>query len=177
MTAASFKRLIVLMIAGCMCQLSYAAEDEQNSTIIGPTNADLQEGANQLLAGNAEEGVRLTLLGLNLVTSRRDKVTALSNLCAGYIMLDQHDTALIYCNRALEENDQHWRAYNNRALVYLKQKRFAEAERDVNMGQELNSKARTLKTVRGMLLDETHPVSEHIVIDERRHPVPEEDGD
>lgn len=177
MAIAAFNRLIIMIIAASMCQLGHSAEDEQNSTIIGPSNPDLQEGANQLLAGNAKEGVRLTLLGLNLTANRRDKVTALSNLCAGYILLEQYETALDYCNQAIDVNEQHWRAYNNRALAYLKLKRFEEAKRDVIKGQEINERARTLKVVRGMVLDETDPVAEHIVIDERRRPVPANEGD
>ena len=86
------------------------------------------------------------------------------------LLLDQLDTALDYCNRVLAKNDRHWRAYNNRALIYIKQKRYREAEQDILKVQELNPNARTLKRVRAMLLDETDPVSPNIEIDDRRHP-------
>ena len=64
--------------------------------------------------------------------------------------------------------------YNNRALVYLKLERFEEAEADIVRGQELAPSARTLKVVKGMLLDETNPVSPNIVIDDRREPTDDE---
>ncbi len=147
-----------------------AAASEDSRTVIGPSNQDLYDGANALIAGDAEEGVRLTLLGLNMATNNRERHTAFANLCVGYILLDQLDTALDYCNRVLAKNDRHWRAYNNRALIYIKQKRYREAEQDILKVQELNPNARTLKRVRAMLLDETDPVSPIIEIDDRRHP-------
>ncbi len=36
------------------------------------------------------------------------------------------------------------------------------------MGQEINPNARTLKVVKGMFLDATHPVSPNIIIDDRK---------
>ena len=147
-----------------------AVASEDSRTVIGPSNQNLYDGANALIAGDAEEGVRLTLLGLNMATNNRERHTAFANLCVGYILLDQLDTALDYCNRVLAKNDRHWRAYNNRALIYIKQKRYREAEQDILKVQELNPNARTLKRVRAMLLDEMDPVSPNIEIDDRRHP-------
>ncbi|MDH3545889.1 MAG: tetratricopeptide repeat protein [Gammaproteobacteria bacterium] len=142
----------------------------ENKTVIGPTNPDLQEGANALLSGDIEEGIRLTLIGLKMETGTRDRQTAMSNLCAGYTILNKLEEALRYCNLVLEENDEHWRALNNRAIIYVKQRRFAEAEKDIDKGQELAPNSRTLKLVRAMLLDATNPVSPNIIIDDRRSP-------
>ena len=128
------------------------------------------------MAGDAEEGVRLTLLGLNMAANERERRIAFSNLCAGYILLEQLDTALDYCNRVLARNDRDWRSYNNRALIYVKQERYLEAEQDIVKGQQLNPNARNLKIVRGMLLDKTDPILPNIVIDDRRHP-PRSDED
>ena len=50
----------------------------------------------------------------------------------------------------------------------------ALAEADVIRGQELSPNAKNLKIVKGMLLDETNPVSPNIVIDDRRGPVDDE---
>jgi len=149
------------------CEFAVAAE---NKTVIGPSNPDLAEGANRLLAGDIEEGVRLTLIGLKMETGTRDRQTAMSNLCAGYTILGTLDEALKYCNLVLEENEEHWRALNNRAIIFVKQRRFAEAERDIDKGQELAPNSRTLKLVRAMLLDATNPVSPNIIIDDRRDP-------
>jgi len=143
-------------------------EDSQPRTVIGPSNIDLADGATALRTGNAEDGVRLTQSGLRSASNDRERVAGYSNLCAGLFMLDRLDEALDACNQALIIDDRHWRSYSNRALVYVKQKRYADAERDIADGEAINPNARTLKIVKAMLLDETDPVAPSITIDDRR---------
>lgn len=165
-------RLYSVMVAACL--LSYnvdaCAQAQGARTVIGPTNPNLQYGADALLAGDASEGVRLTLLGLTQSGSARERHTAWSNLCAGYVLLEEFDTALGYCDRVLGENESHWRAYSNRALVNVKLKRYAEAEQDLQKGEALAPNSRTIKAVRAMLRDAIEPVAPSIVIDDRRQP-------
>ena len=149
-----------------------ASADDPNAesrTILGPRNIHLYDGANELIAGNAEEGVRLTSLGLEFATSSRERKIAHSNLCAGYLMLRQLETALWHCNWVLERYDNHWRSYNNRALVYLAMERYEESEADIKRGQGINPRSEKLKEVKGMYLDEVEPVTENITIDDRRN--------
>ena len=94
--------------------------------------------------------------------------------CAGLVMLDRLDEALQACDRALELDDEHWRGYSNRALVYLKQRRYAEAERDISRGQALSANARPLKELRAMYLDAVDPVSPTIIIEDRREAAADE---
>jgi len=145
-----------------------ASWSEESKVVIGPRNPDLADGAQELLAGNAKEGVELTLRGLKIAQGKREKEAALSNLCAGYIMIQDLDSALKYCNMLLLSNDRHWRGYNNRALIYVMKKEYEKAEKDLAIGQDINPNARTLKVVKGMLLDATHPVSPNIIIDDRK---------
>ncbi len=136
---------------------------------VGPTkNAKLQDGAVALDAGKAEKGVELTLAGLKDARGTMERRTALSNLCAGYLMLEDLDKALFYCNEALALNDQNWRVYNNRALIYVLQKRFAEAEADLAMCDELHPHARPTKVVRQLLVHARNPVAPIITVDDRR---------
>ena len=76
--------------------------------------------------------------------------------------------ALQACNQVLEEDPKFWRAYNNRALVYLELKRYAESESDIQRGQELRPKSKNLKLTKAKLLDATDPVVPTVEIDERR---------
>jgi len=165
---------IILIAAVCLCLSSSPADAQQNKTVIGPTNPQLSAGADALLASDGEEGVRLTLLGLKVETRRGDRLIGMSNLCAGYIMLEQLDEALNYCNRVLEENDRYWRAYSNRALAYVMLDRLEEAELDLQKAEAIAPKARTVKVVRSMLRDKTDPVAPSIVIDDRRNPEDDE---
>ena len=136
---------------------------------IGPTkNAKLQDGAGALSVGDAEEGIELTLAGLKNARGTLERRTALSNLCAGYLMLEDLDKALFYCNEALELNEQNWRVYNNRALIYVLQKRFPEAEADLAKCDELHPHALPTKVVRQLLVHAKNPVAPVINVDDRR---------
>lgn len=159
-----------LCTAVCLGFISTAAADVETKTVIGPTNPDLYDGAQALIAGDGEEGVRLTLLGLKYAHSSRERLTAKSNLCAGYILVKQYETALTYCDEVIAQNNRYWRAYSNRALAYIKLGRLEEAEQDVQRAEELAKNSRNVKTVRSMLLDLTDPVVPEIIIDDRRQP-------
>ncbi len=150
---------------------------EEARTVLGPRNLNLYDGAQALMAGKGEEGVRLTLLGLASAQGSREKKAAHGNLCAGYMMIKQPEKALEHCNWVLERHPNHWKTYNNRALVYMELGRLEEAEEDIRRGQEINPDARTLKIVKGMYLDKTEPVTPHVEIDERRNPPNEPDGE
>jgi len=170
-TTTASQRLYSAIVAGLLC-LPGVDVMAQAKTVIGSTNPLLKEGADALLAGDSEAGVRLTLMGLRYATSTRNRLIGMSNLCAGYLLLNQLDTALTYCDQVLEKNDQYWRAYSNRALIYVKQKRFEEAEQDLQKGEAISPRSRTLKAVRVLLLDETNPVEPGIIIDDRRSLAP-----
>jgi tetratricopeptide (TPR) repeat protein len=152
----------------CLCLVAAIAQGQESKTVLGPANPDLYYGAEALLAGDVDEGVRLTLLGLKRAANARERITGMSNLCAGYIMLEQYETGLSYCDSVLAENDRHWRSYSNRALAYLKMGRFEETEADLRNAEAIAPNARTVKVVRSMLLDATNPVAPVIVIDDRR---------
>lgn len=148
--------------------VSLPTRAEEPKTVLGPRNIYLHDGANALIAGDGEEGVRLTLHGLGLAQGMREEKAAHANLCAGYLMINEPEKALIHCDWVLERDSAHWRTYNNRALVYLRLERFDESEEDIRKGQALRPNSRTLKIVKGMYLDETQPVTPHVEIDERR---------
>ena len=168
MTIARYLPLLMLLASLALAQGHAAQSDAAAKTVIGPSNTDLADGAAALRIGDAEEGVRLTQRGLAMAPSQRDRVAGYSNLCAGLVMLDRLAEALDACNRALELDARHWRSYSNRALIYLRQERYEEAERDISAGEELSPNARTLKTLRAMYRDAVDPVTPRIIIDDRR---------
>ena len=139
------------------------------TTIIGPRNAPLADGAQALLSGKYQAGVDLTLQGLKLAHGSREEEAALSNLCAGYLMLKQFEDAMKYCELLLQRNDGNWRAYNNRALIYMQTKQYDKADDDLTRGEEINPGAHTLKVARAMYLDAVNPVVPEVEIDDRRY--------
>jgi len=152
--------------------MSAALSTETPRTVIGPSNVDLADGAAALLAGDAEEGVRLTLRGLNGAASERDRHAAWSNLCAGYLMLGRPDEALGYCNRAIDADTDNWRAFSNRAILHIQAGRYEEAKADIRRAEAINPRARKLGEVKRMLLDKTDPVVPSISVDDGRGTVP-----
>ncbi len=165
--------LVVLVVALLLAysealgQRDYPASST-NRTVLGPRNPELSDGANALMAGDAERGIELTLEGLDRALGSREVKMAHSNLCAGYLMLKQTEKALDHCNIVIDLDPDYWHAYVNRALVYLEMGRYAESEADIARGQDIRPKSEKLKMVKGLLLDETHPVRERVEIDERR---------
>lgn len=135
---------------------------------IGSANPDISNGARALLGGRNEEGIRLTLLGLEAANDKKEEEIALSNLCAGYTNLGDYETALKYCDLLLERNDKLWRVYNSKALIYIYTKQYEKAEQELIKGEALNPGARTMKIARALYLDATDPVAPEIEIDDRK---------
>ena len=174
------KRFTILVIALLATSLAWGQgadrinRPQEATTIIGPRNLPLHDGAQALMAGDNEEGVRLTLEGLEIAHGRREEEAALSNLCAGYIKLGKYSEALKYCDILLTRNDRNWRGYNNRAVIYIMTKQYEKADADLKMGEQLNPGARTMKVARAMYMDAVHPVRPEIEIDDRD---PQDDED
>ncbi|NQV86346.1 MAG: hypothetical protein HQ492_04650 [Woeseiaceae bacterium] len=163
------KRHLTLLAFTLFAAAQLNADDDANAkTVIGPKNIYLFDGANELMSGNAELGVRLTVKGLEVAQGEREETVGHANLCAGFLLLSQALTALEHCNWVLQHNPYHWRTHNNRALVYLQLERFEESEADIKKGQELNPRSEKLKEVKGLYLDKVAPVEEKITIDDRR---------
>ena len=150
--------------------------DQNPTTIIGPRNLPLYDGAQELLAGNNAEGVRLTHQGLLRATGRREREAAWSNLCAGYIKLALYDKALEYCEMLLESNDRNWRGYNNRAVIFIMTEQWEKAEQDLISGEALHPGAKTMKVARAMYMDAVHPVAPEIEIDDRQRQKDEQEN-
>ena len=139
---------------------------EGQKTVIGPRNPFLADGASALVSGDAERGVALTEKGLAIAQGAFEHKAALSNLCAGYLLVNKPKQALEACNQVLAEDPDFWRAYNNRALVYMELGRYAESEADIKRGQELRPKSKNLKLTKAQLLDATDPVVPTVEIGE-----------
>ena len=137
-------------------------------TTIGQRNPALYDGAQALLAGNVERGVELTHEGLQMAQGKREEEAALSNLCAGYIRLRKLDIAMKYCQLLLERNDNHWRGYNNRAVIYLELKEYEKADQDLKRAEAINPGAHTVKVARAIYMDAVYPVAPAVEIDDRQ---------
>ena len=123
-----------------------------SATIIGPTNPLLTAGTEALEMRRYEEGVRLTLAGLEQPNTARDQAAGHSNVCAGYAALKRWEEALLHCNKALELDRSNWRTFNNRAAVFVGLKQFDLAMTDVNAGLALAPQSATLQKSREVVM-------------------------
>ncbi|HLA72124.1 MAG TPA: tetratricopeptide repeat protein [Steroidobacteraceae bacterium] len=139
---------LVLVCACLAIMAASASADElspaQSATVLGPLNQMLSAGSTALEEGRYEEGLRLTLAGLEQPNNPRDEASGHSNVCAGYAALKRWREALEHCNRALELDRNNWRTYNNRAAVFTGLKQFELAIADVNKGLALAPDSGTL---------------------------------
>lgn len=170
--------LIVAISPVCFGQGADRINRDQNpTTIIGPRNVPLHDGAQALLAGQNAEGVRLTHEGLNIAHGSREEEAALSNLCAGYIKLKLYDNALKYCDLLLARNNENWRGYNNRAVIFIMTEQWEKADADLKRGEALRPGANTMKVARAMYMDAVHPVAPEIEIDDRQRQAEQNDDE
>ena len=121
-------------------------------TVIG-ANELLSAGAQELQRGNYQQGVELTLAGLERPNSPQDRAAGLANLCAGYVGLRQYELALAKCSESIQLNSANWRTWNNRAAAYLGKGMFEAALSDVQAGLELSPESGTLKKTKLILLE------------------------
>ena len=173
---------MLLLIAIVLAPVALAQSPESTKTTtnsvltLGQRNPALYDGAQALLAGENEKGIKLTLEGLKVAMGAREEEAALSNLCAGYIRLRQLDTAMKYCDNLLAQNPNHWRGYNNRAVIYLELKEYEKADQDLKRAESINPDARTVKVARAMYMDAVYPVAPAVEIDDRQGGASKENG-
>jgi len=158
---------LLFAVPGGLLAQQAVDQESGNKTVLGVRNVPLKQGADALLRGDWEEGVRLTHIGLKQAFGSREEEAGLSNLCAGYLQMGQYDKALMYCNVLLQRNPEHWRGYNNRALIYIKTEQWDKARADLEAGEAINSGAYTMKVARALYMDAVHPVSPEVEIDDR----------
>jgi tetratricopeptide (TPR) repeat protein len=174
---ATWTAAVVLLLPGPLMTAVGSEPDAGARTVIGPENPDLAEGAEALLSGDIERGIRLTQRGLEAATSTRERLAGLSNLCAGYLRLSDWATAIGYCNRALELNPRFWRALVNRALIHIHTTRFDDADADLDRAEEIAPNSRKVQAARAQWRDAADPVLPSVVIDDRRGGGRDDDAD
>jgi tetratricopeptide (TPR) repeat protein len=138
----------------------------QTATVLGNDNQLLAEGSASLAAGRYEEGIRLTLAGLDRPNNLANEAAAHSNLCAGYAALKRWAQALPHCNHSLELDRHNWRTFNNRAAVFVGLKLYDLAVTDVNAGLALDPDSQTLHKS----LEVVHEHKEAALRNRRRQP-------
>jgi hypothetical protein len=115
-------------------------------------NEHLVAGSKAIRAGLFDDGIRLTLIGLDRAgLGVRDRAAGLANLCAGYVSKREPDQAIPYCDQSLQLDDRNWRVYTVRARAYFLKRMFDEAARDNDAAAAINPASAHVKELRGKL--------------------------
>jgi tetratricopeptide (TPR) repeat protein len=154
-------RIVLCGIASCLVwgpahgqrpELPELTQQQADSrTVLGVANEYLAAGAEAIRAGQYDDGIRLTKLGLDRPASPRDRAAALSNLCAAHAAKKEPDIAIDYCTQSLGINDANWRAYSNRAYAYYLKREFDQADTDLDIALSINPNAKQMPQIRGMM--------------------------
>lgn len=121
-------------------------------SVFGTINELLAAGADAIRFGRYDEGIRLTLLGLERRdTSERNRAAGLSNLCAAFAARNSPDEAIDYCTQSIEISEINWQAWSNRSYAYWLKGQYDQAASDLNRAVGINDRARQLSQIRGML--------------------------
>lgn len=159
------KHAIFLLTMLALTANAAETTNTDRGTVLGPENPDLTEGAMQLRLGDPETGIKLTQRGLLQANTKKQKYTAYSNLCAGYILVEKMEKAIDYCDRALQLNERNHHAYSNRALARFYLEDYELAQKDVKAGVAIAPYSRSLKRVGQMIEDVVNPVTPEITIE------------
>ena len=123
-----------------------------SSTVFGAGNELLAAGAEAIRYGRYDDGIRLTLMGLDRPgNSEHTRAAALSNLCAAHAGKNEPDQAIRYCGESIELNEHNWRAWSNRSYAYWLKGMYDEATVDLETAMGINPSARQIFQIRGML--------------------------
>src|SRR5690606_31411353 len=123
----------------------------RHGVVIG-ASAYLSAGADAIRAGDYDEGIRLTTIGLERqARTVRDRAAGLANLCAAHVAKEEPDKAIPFCDESIELYDGNWRAFSNRSHAYLLKGMLDEAARDNAAASALSPRAAHVQMIRGML--------------------------
>ncbi len=149
MACAFFSGVALCLVAG-----SAAAQIEPTAdsrTVLGAGNEYLSAGAEAIRAGQYEDGIRLTNIGLERAPSLSDRAAALSNLCAAHAAKGEPDLAIKHCTDSIALNEHNWRAYSNRSYAFYLKGMYSQANSDLAVAAEFSPNARQVLQIRGMI--------------------------
>jgi hypothetical protein len=111
----------------------------------------LSAGADAIRAQQYDDGIRLTLIGLERGVSPRNRAAGLANLCAAHVARNEPDQAIPYCTESLSLNGGNWRTYSNRSQAYLLKGMYAQAAADNEAASAINPGAAHVRMMKGLL--------------------------
>ena len=151
MARALTSGLAICLMAGVGSAQVDPQHQPDSRTVLGGGNELLAAGAEMIRAGQYEDGIRLTTLGLERSPSVTDRAAALSNLCAAHAAKGDPDLAITFCTESISINERNWRAYSNRSYAFYLKGMYAQANADLEAAASISPNARQVMQIRGMI--------------------------
>ena len=144
-----------LLLGSVLCFTQPAGAQGTHAQSVFGADPNLSDGAMALRLGDFQEGIRLTLAGLRSPAGKahglKTRSAAHSNLCAGYLMASQLRNARKHCDEALRIRRNNWRAYSNRAVLFVLTGQLKRAAEDIERGKRISPNSRRLAEVEELL--------------------------
>ncbi len=134
----------VFVVAPLAIFFALPVQGKGSESVFSASLLQLSQGASALQRGEAVVGIRSTEAGLTKALPPREAAAAHSNLCAGFVLLEQFDEALAHCDRAEGLDPSNWRIYNNRAAALLGKGLVEDAIIEIRRGLAIRPEASKL---------------------------------
>ena len=156
-----------LLVASLAAFFPAASAQPESRSVFGQRTPLLAAGAEAIRAGRYDDGIRLTIEGLEKErVSPRLKAAALANLCAAHAAKGEPDVAIGFCDESVELDPRNWRAYSNRSYAYWQKGMYAEAAADLDVAATMAPSAPQVKAIRGLINEKT--LRPHVTMENRQ---------
>jgi Flp pilus assembly protein TadD len=148
-------RLLLGISAAFLTAAAGWAQPDSRS-VLGERTPLLAAGADAIRAGRYDDGIRLTIQGLESETASPGlQAAALANLCAAHAAKGDPETAIGFCDESLAIDARNWRAYSNRSYAYWLRGMYAEASADIDSAAAIAPSAPQVAQIRGLINEKT----------------------
>jgi tetratricopeptide (TPR) repeat protein len=145
-------RMLWVALAACVLAGPARADPEGSEAVVTLAVEEyLLAGADAIRGGQFDDGIRLTLIGLERGPSARNRAAGLANLCAAYVSKNEPDKAIPFCNESLTINEGNWRVYSTRSQAYFLKGMYMEAARDNDAAAVLSPTAAHVRMIKSLL--------------------------
>ncbi len=145
------RMLWVTLAASLLAPPCRADPESSAATVTLAVEEYLLAGADAIRGGQFDDGIRLTLIGLERGPSARNRAAGLANLCSAYVSKNEPDKAIPYCNESLTLNDANWRVFSARSQAYFIKGMYLEAARDNDAAAVLAPTAAHVRMIKSLL--------------------------
>lgn len=140
---------------------SVLAQPKAVSRIWFNSPPEIREGGKLINEGEVEEGIAMIRSVINKGLPLKFQAHGYTNLCGGYLRLQEYTKAIRYCRRAIKFDSTIWQALSNRGAARFALGRYGEAAEDFRRAIKLDPENTALKENLAMAEEGARNVRQH----------------